>query len=285
MEYQQKNHKDYVVLNCSKEGLRCEFILMEEFISGVIASSNHHFHSAYEVHIPIEGRMHIIAEDSDVFLCSGQICIIPPDVIHYVCADDSAFRIGFRFTYSHVGNEINPVSALFEEAYRGMKDVYVVENCLIYQKYLSAAAENLKNDMPGFMTAELLFLALYEIAAGICPRSKIVDESDASDFLLSEKIEEFLNDSYNRTITLKDLSEYLCLSERQTQRVLNRLFGASFSSLVNRKRLAAARHFLKNTDLSIDEIVQKVGYRDPSYFYRKFLEAFLVTPGKYRERF
>lgn len=285
MEYQQKNSKDYIVLTCSKEGLRCEFILMEEFISGVVVSSNYHFHSAYEVHIPIEGRMHIIAEDSDVFLYPGQVCIIPPDVIHYVCADDSAFRIGFRFTYSHVGYEINPGSALFEKAYRGMNDVYVVNNCPIYQKYLSVAAQNLKDGMPGFMAAELLFLALYEIAAGICPQRRIGAASETSDFLLSEKIEEFLNDSYNRTININDLSEYLCLSKRQTQRVLNRLFGATFSSLINRKRLAVAKHFLKNSDLSIDEIVQKVGYRDPSYFYRKFSEAFSVTPGKYREQY
>ena len=46
-----------------------------------------------------------------------------------------------------------------------------------------------------------------------------------------------------------------------------------------------AKDYLKNPELSINEISQLVGYGTPSYFNRQFKAAFGETPTQYRERY
>ena len=134
------------------------------------------------------------------------------------------------------------------------------------------------------MTADLIFLALYEIAAALMPSQprSVSAVSSASDAQLAEQIEVFINRNYHRTLRLDDLAAHLHLGVRQTQRVTSRLFGISFSALLSKRRLTAAKLLLKTTDLPIEEIALRCGFEDKNYFYRKFSAAFSITPGKYR---
>lgn len=285
MKQSLRTNDDYIVLGCEKNGLLCQFILKIGFTSGVIASGHYHFHSTYEMHIPVIGNMHIMAEDKDILLQPGEVCVIPPDTIHYVYADENAFRIGFRFTFSRIGKQENIPHSLFEYSFGALTNARVVKNCPVYRKYLSVAADNLESPLPEFMTGDLLFLALYETASIIStsPAPEIFHGS-TSDILLSEQIEEYLNNYYSHELHLGDLSKYLNLSNRQTERIIARLFGIPFRALVNKKRLTTARLLLKITDLPVEEIAHKVGFQDQNYFYRKFSAAFSTTPGKYRSQ-
>ena len=56
----------------------------------------------------------------------------------------------------------------------------------------------------------------------------------------------------------------------------------TFTELVNKKRLTAAKMLLKTTDKPIEEISYLCGFEDKNYFYRRFSAMFGTTPGKYR---
>lgn len=286
MNQMLNDSNDYIILNSEKEGISCDFILKPNFLNGIIASESYHFHSTYEMHIPVMGTMHIMAKDQDILIHPGEVCIIPPDVVHYVFSDKQAFRTGFRFTFSHLKKEEHAPSSLFDDTYGVLTDLKVIEDCPIYSKYLAVAADNLTSPLPHFMTADLLFLALYEAASMLShSHTYALQSMGNSDILLAEKIEEYLNTHYSQKFYLHDLAAYLNFSNRQTERILARLFGLSFSALVNKKRLTAAKLLLKTTDLPVEEIARNVGFPDYNYFYRKFSAAFSTTPGKYRGQF
>jgi len=60
--------------------------------------------------------------------------------------------------------------------------------------------------------------------------------------------------------------------------------GINFSDYVTEKKLIKASELLKdNTDLSIIDIANKLGYNTPSYFSSKFKDRFGVTPGIYKK--
>ena len=44
-----------------------------------------------------------------------------------------------------------------------------------------------------------------------------------------------------------------------------------------------AKELLENTNLKVNEICTKVGYRNYSYFCKRFAEEFGKTPQKYRD--
>ena len=140
--------------------------------------------------------------------------------------------------------------------------------------------------MPDYMTADLLFLALSDIAH-IIKKDNLKGENNyvintSGETLLCEKIETFLNKNYDNNITVSDLANNLNLSVRQTQRIMIKLFGMSFGSLLNKRKLATAKLLLKSSDKTIEEISVLSGFSDKNYFYRRFTDAFGITPGKYK---
>ena len=276
-----------MVVRHEQDDISCEFILKEGFTLGVISSGHYHFHPSFEMHIPVDGDLHIMVEDRELLVHPGEVCVIPPGVIHYIFASSDTYRIGFRFTIEITGkgNEEEICSPILY--FLHLKETCVVKDCDVYHKYLKAGVQNIMEGLPAFMTAQLLFLTLFETAwklAGAEEAPKDREASERSDALLSELIENYLNEHYREAITLPELAQHLKFSSRQTARIIERLFGMNFSALVNRKRLVMAKLLLRITLLSVEEIAAEVGFRDCNYFYRKFSECFDITPGQYRRQ-
>ncbi len=50
-------------------------------------------------------------------------------------------------------------------------------------------------------------------------------------------------------------------------------------------RMEKAREYLKDTELSVIEIAENVGYEDSQYFFRVFKKTTGVTPLQYRQQY
>lgn len=287
-------NNDYIILTHKTNSLSCEIILKKRFFEGIVEKTNYHFHSLFEVHVCVEGSMHILVEDSDIFLSSGEICVIPPNKTHLVSADENSKCVGLRFSFSGSGKSKNPEAVLFENTYGILENAIIIKNPHVYEKYLSTASEHLSRKNATFISADLIFIALYEIALSMTDVAQSSEYTDVtksfentqySDILISESIEDYINLNYNKKIALEDISAHLKLGKRQTQRIIGTLFGMTFTQLLNKKRLTVAKHFLKTTDKSVEEIATLCGFEDKNYFYRRFSAMFETTPGKYRNTF
>ena len=275
---------EYIVLKHKINNLSCEFILKDRFFNGMVENTNYHFHSLFEIHICVKGSMHILIEDNSFFLSEGEICIIPPHITHSVLKTEGSFCSGIRFNYTNSGKSKDSDYAFFNKAYGGLKKAIVVKNSNIYSKYLSVASSCISEQKPSFEPAYLIFIALYELADIICNDS-ICFENEYSDTAVSECIEDYLNLNYSKKITLDDISLHLNLGKRQVQRIVKKLFGMTFTELLNKKRLSTAKLLLKTSDLSVEKISVMCGFEDKNYFYRRFSASFGITPGKYRNSF
>lgn len=87
-----------------------------------------------------------------------------------------------------------------------------------------------------------------------------------------------------RDLTLADLAALLNLSTRQTQRVLQRHFGKTFSQKLTEARMASASQFLLTTDLSITDIGERLGFSSIEHFSAAFRQAMGCSPRQYRQR-
>lgn len=88
-----------------------------------------------------------------------------------------------------------------------------------------------------------------------------------------------------RTLTLADLAASLHLSIRQTQRLLKRSFGKTFSQKLSEARIAAAAQFLLDTRLSVTEIGERTGFSSIEHFSSSFKRFTGVSPTQYRKNF
>jgi YesN/AraC family two-component response regulator len=58
--------------------------------------------------------------------------------------------------------------------------------------------------------------------------------------------------------------------------------GTTVVDCINQTRLAQAKHYLEHQDLTVAEIMEKVGFGNESYFYRLFKRQYGTTPKEYR---
>ena len=86
-----------------------------------------------------------------------------------------------------------------------------------------------------------------------------------------------------RDLTLADLAGLLNLSTRQTQRLLRRHFGKTFSQKLTEARMASASQFLMTTDLSVTEISERLGFSSIEHFSAAFRQAMGCSPRQYRQ--
>lgn len=86
------------------------------------------------------------------------------------------------------------------------------------------------------------------------------------------------------TVTLMELSQFFNYSERQMARILKEYTGRNFTDLVQNIKMSRACELLRNPQISIQEIIDTVGYSNSSHFYRLFKKQYQITPTEYRKQ-
>ena len=99
---------------------------------------------------------------------------------------------------------------------------------------------------------------------------------------LFEDIMSYINENYNHKISLAEIAARSFYNPVYFGNMLKKYCGKSFSAYLKEKRLNEASELLKTTDLSVTEVMERVGYSDKKLFYAHFKEMFGNTPGKYR---
>lgn len=65
-------------------------------------------------------------------------------------------------------------------------------------------------------------------------------------------------------------------------RLLKKHTDSNFKELLQQKKLQQAAYLLSQTSLSVESVMDNIGYDNSSYFYRKFRERYKVSPKEYR---
>jgi transcriptional regulator GlxA family with amidase domain len=97
------------------------------------------------------------------------------------------------------------------------------------------------------------------------------------------QIQIWLQDNYHRNIVMAQLEEKFGMSTRTLNRRFKAAVGISPLDFLQEVRVNIAKDLLKTSNLSIGEIVDKVGYQDVGFFTDLFKKHLAATPMAYRE--
>lgn len=112
-----------------------------------------------------------------------------------------------------------------------------------------------------------------------------VDCFIAEEDLLSPVIRQVLHEireNYADELSLKTLAQQYNINSVYLGQLFHKETEDTFSDYLNRYRIDRAKNLLINTYLKTQEISKKVGYVDPSYFYKQFKKYTGVSPTEYR---
>lgn len=93
----------------------------------------------------------------------------------------------------------------------------------------------------------------------------------------------YINKHFNQDISLDDVSREVNISPYYFSKIFKDDTGEGFVEYLTNIRIEKAKKLLTDTDYSMREICQMVGYTDPNYFSRAFKKKVGVTPTEYKE--
>jgi AraC family transcriptional regulator len=103
---------------------------------------------------------------------------------------------------------------------------------------------------------------------------------------LNERVQmalEYVDENYANSISLSELASHSCCSDYHFLRLFKKITGYSPYEYIVKYRVNKAKSLLKNSDKSIDEIAECVGFRSTSNFIQTFKKLEEITPLKYRK--
>ncbi len=94
----------------------------------------------------------------------------------------------------------------------------------------------------------------------------------------------YINENINEHISLKLGAELCNMSQSQFGRVFKKETGKNFKEYILLKKIEQAKFYIKNTNKSLGEISDFLGFEDNSYFTKTFKKIEGITPKQYREK-
>lgn len=116
--------------------------------------------------------------------------------------------------------------------------------------------------------------------AAVCDR--LFEVRKRSSVEVYKRAMNYVNENYNKDITLGDIARYVHVSPHHLSRGFKGYSGMNLSQYIAEKRIDKAKRLLLTTDANVGEIGKKVGYGDPNYFGRVFKNFVGLSPSKFR---
>lgn len=151
---------------------------------------------------------------------------------------------------------------------------------LHFQLLKSASAGKMETDD---MIIELLKLVVNSIT--IPPIDEELNMSLKKFHLVTiEKAKEYINENFNRDISLFEISEYACVSPFHFSRIFKKFTSFSPHQYLQNIRLKHSEMLLKNGFAPIAEISFQAGFTSAEYFATVFRQKYGVSPSDYRRK-
>lgn len=99
-----------------------------------------------------------------------------------------------------------------------------------------------------------------------------------------ERTIKYISDNYQRNINLKEIADKLAISESHISRLFKSEVGYTFVDYLTYYRIKKAIGYLRDPNVKIYEIAEKIGYKDQRYFSVIFKKLVGVTPKEFKEQ-
>lgn len=253
-----------------------------------------HRHNYIELMYVYSGQMTHHMDQKQVTIETGQLLLLNQNIEHsidYSDENDIVFNFIIRPEFlkflSTMIEDNNKVSKfIFDTIYSYDNDgeylVFKVENNEKVKSYIESIIINLYephiyNDIELKLLVGLLLTELMNHHDSIDSHT-----NDSYEKVLSSTILKYIVTNYQKG-SLQELSNMINQPNYKICKIIKKYTNQTFVQLLQDEKLKAAQKLLTTTQLTMQDIIQEVGYENISYFYRIFKEKYRMTPQLYRK--
>lgn len=115
--------------------------------------------------------------------------------------------------------------------------------------------------------------------------NSILDSTAASSKVDINKVIEYIESNYQKDIYLTEVAEKFHTSDKYLSSLFKDTIGIGFHEYLTSFRIERAKSLLIDTDLSVNQIGEMIGFTNYSTFFRLFKKYEGINPSQYRENY
>ena len=254
-----------------------------------------HVHPEYELNFIENGKgARRIVGDSIEEITDLELCLIGNETLehawmNYHCESNEIHEITIQFHKDlFLGSllnkkQFNSIAVMLENAKKGIS--FSREAIVLVKDRL----DFLNKNHSGFYSVMDLLTILYELSldrnSRILCSSTFNKQDDSSESRRIQKVINFLNNNYQKEISLIDVANHVNMSEVSFSRFMKRRTGKNYIEYLNDLRLGIASRYLVDSSKTISEISYDCGFNNLSNFNRIFKKRKGYTPKEFRENY
>ncbi|MEW9668325.1 helix-turn-helix domain-containing protein [Ammoniphilus sp. 3BR4] len=93
---------------------------------------------------------------------------------------------------------------------------------------------------------------------------------------------QYIKENLEKKISLDEIARFCCLSKYHISHLFKKELGVSIVDFINKMRIEKALLYLEQTDLTVQQIANHVGFEDANYFSRTFKKYVQISPSEFR---
>ena len=109
-----------------------------------------------------------------------------------------------------------------------------------------------------------------------------MNQKQSGNDALMKKLIGYIQTHYREDISLDELADYVGFHPNYICTVFKKNTGSSYLEFLHRERLRTARQMLRETNFTIEQIAEQVGYRSASQLARVFRKYEKISPSEFR---
>ena len=111
---------------------------------------------------------------------------------------------------------------------------------------------------------------------------KIFMKNIRQELLIPQEIIDYISEHFNEKLSLGELSQKCFYSPAYFSRLFKKTFNMSFTDYIMDIRLKRCCELLKDSNYTIEKIMEECGFFDKNTFYERFKNKYGCTPSEYR---
>ena len=253
-----------------------------------------HSHTCYELFYIRDGELTIKFEGEESIMKSGDIMLIPPQILHYVPNTPSEKKAYFVlcFEFKLVKSRLSRLPS----DYNKTLEIDAFLDALPQDRFKLCPAgwdagvfldqinsELAEKKLGWMMFTNMLYYGffLYAIRHIISVKA---EHSEADDSLnLAVEATKYIHAHYSEDISLETLAAHLYISTRHANRIFRKMFNTTFGKALRALRLTYAKTLLSTTALPVEEIAERVGLSSSHALRKLFKQSEGITISQYRD--
>lgn len=249
---------------------------------------NLHWHDFLELEYVTEGDGVQILNQQLVPYSKGKLTLLLPTDFHevYINKENKPFVYNVKFTEQMLDRDLfdllyNADGILYAEIPTELHDELVREFLILKRENVGNSILKTKA-MKCILQRILIYLVRYMETGDNQKNIKEQSASELSDMVV--QVMSYIKRNYRSPITLKNIADSVHLSPNYLSGLFRRNMGITITEYLMSVRMRNAIVYLINSDKTIYEISEAVGYNSYEHFERLFKRRFGISPKEFRQR-